>query len=321
MLYPLKFNPIFIEKVWGGKKLQTILNKDICSEKTGESWEISAIKNKMSVVTNGHHSGKNIQEIINEYKADFLGKKVYDNFGNTFPLLIKFIDASDDLSVQVHPDDIFAQKVHKQNGKNEMWFVVDADFDSELILGVKKTLTKPEYIRSVEEKSLSKILNSEKVSSGDALYIPAGRIHAIKKGVLLAEIQQSSDLTYRIYDWDRKDLNGKYRELHNELAVEVVELDAKGNYFIDYIKQDESNKLVSNQYFSVNYLQFTGLSKKDYSEIDSFVVLMCISGGFSLSYKDEIMNVNKGETILIPAVINTIELNSENHTELLEVYI
>ncbi len=321
MLYPFKFNPIFIEKVWGGKKLQTILNKNIYSDKTGESWEISAIKNKVSVVSNGHYSGKNIQELIDIYQADFLGKKVYDNFGKTFPLLIKFIDASDDLSVQVHPDDIFAQKVHKQNGKNEMWFVVDADFDSELILGVKKTLTKPEYIRSVEEKSLSQILNSVKVSSGDALYIPAGRIHAIKKGVLLAEIQQSSDLTYRIYDWDRKDLNGKFRELHNELAVEVVELAVKGNYFIDYNKQEEFNKLVSNQYFSVNYLQLTGLTKKDYSEIDSFVVLMCISGGFSVSYKDEIIIVNKGETVLIPAVINTIELNPENHTELLEVYI
>lgn len=320
MLYPFKFNPIFIEKVWGGKKLQTILNKNIYSEKTGESWEISAMKNKVSVVSNGHYYGKNVQELIDIYQADFLGKKVYNNFGKTFPLLIKFIDASDDLSVQVHPDDIFAQKVHKQNGKNEMWFVVDADFDSELILGVKKTLTKPEYIRSVEEKNLSQILNSVKVSSGDALYIPAGRIHAIKKGVLLAEIQQSSDLTYRIYDWDRKDLNGKYRELHNELAIDVVELAAKGNYFIDYNKQEEFNKLVSNQYFSVNYLQLTGLTKKDYSEIDSFVVLMCISGGFSVSYKDQIINVNKGETILIPAVINTIELNSENHTELLEVY-
>ena len=321
MLYPFKFNPIFIEKVWGGKKLQTILNKNIYSEKTGESWEISAMKNKVSVVSNGHYYGKNVQELIDIYQADFLGKKVYNNFGKTFPLLIKFIDASDDLSVQVHPDDIFAQKVHKQNGKNEMWFVVDADFDSELILGVKKTLTKPEYIRSVEEKNLSQILNSVKVSSGDALYIPAGRIHAIKKGVLLAEIQQSSDLTYRIYDWDRKDLNGKYRELHNELAIDVVELAAKGNYFIDYNKQEEFNKLVSNQYFSVNYLQLTGLTKKDYSEIDSFVVLMCISGGFSVSYKDQIINVNKGETILIPAVINIIELNSENHTELLEVYI
>ena len=321
MLYPLKFNPIFIEKVWGGKKLQTILNKDIYSEKIGESWEISAIKNKVSVVTNGYYSGKNIQEIINIYKADFLGKKVYDQFGSTFPLLIKFIDACDDLSVQVHPDDIFAQKVHKQNGKNEMWFVVDADLDSELILGVKKTLTKPEFIKSVGEKRLSQILNSEKVTSGDALYIPAGRIHAIMKGVLLAEIQQSSDLTYRIYDWDRKDLNGKFRELHNELAVEVVELKTKGNYFIDYNKLEKFNKLVSNQYFSVNYLQFTDLNKKDYSEIDSFVILMCISGSFSVSYKDEIIDVNKGETILIPAVINTIELSSENHTELLEIYI
>ena len=320
MLYPLKFKPIFIEKVWGGKKLQTILNKEIFSEKTGESWEISAIKNKMSIVTNGHHSGKNIQELINKYKADFLGEKVYHNFGNVFPLLIKFIDASDDLSVQVHPDDIFAQKVHKQNGKNEMWFVVDADFNSELILGVKKTLTKSEYIRSVKKKSLSQILNSEKVNSGDALYIPAGRIHAIKKGVLLAEIQQSSDLTYRIYDWDRKGLNGKFRELHNELAAEVVELDAKENYFIKYNKQEKFNKLVSNQYFSVNYLQLNGLNIKDYSEIDSFVVLMCISGGFSVSYKNEIIDINKGETILIPAVINTIKLNSENYTELLEVY-
>ena len=321
MLYPLKFNPIFIEKVWGGKKLQTILNKNILSEKTGESWEISAIKNKISVVTNGYYTGKNIQELINKYKTDFLGKRVYDSFGNTFPLLIKFIDACDDLSVQVHPDDNFAQLKHHENGKNEMWFIVDADLGSELILGVKKTLKKSKYLKLVEEKKLKEVLHSEKVKPGDALYIPAGRIHAIMKGVLLAEIQQSSDLTYRIHDWDRKDLNGKFRELHNELAVEVVELDTKENYFIDYNKKDKFNKLVSNQYFSINYFKLTGSNKKDYSEIDSFVVLMCISGKFSVCYKDEIIYVSKGETILIPAVINTIELSSENYTELLEIYI
>lgn len=321
MLYPLKFNPIFIEKVWGGNKLQTILKKNIYSDKIGESWEISAVKNHVSVVKNGQYSGKNIQELIDIYKVDFLGKKVYNNFGNVFPLLFKFIDACDDLSVQVHPDDKFAQKIHHENGKNEMWFVVDAEEDSELILGVKKTISKSEYLQLVKNKELPEILNSVKVKTGNAAYIPAGRIHAIMKGVLLAEIQQSSDLTYRIYDWDRKDLTGNFRELHNELAAEVVDLRKSDNYLIDYKSEKNSANLVSNKYFTVNYIKLSDSVKKSYSDKDSFVVLMCLSGRFTVKFQNINHSVQKGETILIPAILNEIELIVGIESELLEVYI
>jgi len=322
MLYPLKFNPIFKEKVWGGNRLQTVLNKSITSVKTGESWEISGLPDNLSVVSEGKYSGKNIQDLINIHKSDFLGEKIYKKFGNAFPLLIKFIDADDDLSVQVHPDDDFARKKHNENGKNEIWYILDTMPNSELILGVKKTVTKKEYLKISKNKQFSELLNSERIKTGDAFYIPAGRIHAIMKGVLLAEIQQSSDLTYRIYDWDRKDLNGKYRELHNELASEVVELEKKENYSINYKLIENKAQLISNKYFTVNYLKLSYNIIPDYSEKDSFIVLMCISGKLQIKHKKINYSLSKGETILIPAIIsNEILFVPEKTVELLEIYI
>jgi len=323
MLYPIKFNPIFKEKIWGGNKLQTILNKNINSNKTGESWEISGVKDNLSEVINGFLKGKTILDLIDEYKSDFLGKKGYEAFGNSFPLLIKFIDASDDLSVQVHPDDIFAQKKHNENGKNEMWLIVDADNDADIIVGVNRNLSKEEYMQFVERDKVNDILNYEKIKSGDAFYIPAGRIHAIMKGTLLAEIQQSSDLTYRIFDWNRKGLDGKLRELHTEQALEVVDLEKKENYFIDYNQtKSYSEKLVSNSYFTVNFLQVRKNEIKNYSNIDSFVIYMCIDGAFLIKYnKDEELLVKKGETVLIPAIIKKLELITIEKTELIEIYI
>ncbi|MCF6365895.1 MAG: class I mannose-6-phosphate isomerase [Bacteroidales bacterium] len=322
MLYPLKFKPIFKEKVWGGNRLQTVLNKNITSGKTGESWEISGLRNNVSVVSEGKYSGKSIQELIDKHKSNFLGKKIYEKFGNVFPLLIKFIDAFDDLSVQVHPDDKFAEQQHNETGKNEMWYILDTMPNSELILGVKKTVTKDEYIKITKEKIFSDLLNSVTVNAGDAFYIPAGRIHAIMKGVLLAEIQQSSDLTYRIYDWDRKGLSGKYRDLHNELAAEVVELQAKKNYFLEYKKNDAFAQLTSCEQFTVNRLKLLTPQIKNYSSKGSFVVLMCVSGTLSVIHKNIKYFIRKGETILIPAIILAeTELVSEKKAEVLEIYI
>jgi len=322
MLYPIKFNPIFKEKVWGGNKLQTILNKNINSAKTGESWEISGVKNNLSEVTNGFLKGKNIIELIEKYKSDFLGHEVYETFGNLFPLLIKFIDASEDLSVQVHPNDIFAKKQHNESGKSELWYIIDADNDADIIVGINKNISKAEYIVAVDKNKIKAVLNYEKIKPGDAFYIPAGRIHAILKGTLLAEIQQSSDLTYRIFDWNRKDLDGKLRELHTNLALEVVDLHKKENYFIDYNKNNkEQENLVSKKYFSVNLLNIKKKKLKDYSKLDSFVIYICINGVFTIKYNNKKTFVRKGETILIPAIIDRIELFSDNNAKLLEVYI
>ncbi len=321
MLYPIKFIPIFKEKIWGGTKLKSVLNKKLQSNKVGETWEVSGFKNNLSVVLNGHLSGRNINEILEVYKQDLVGKKIYESFGNFFPLLIKFIDASEDLSVQVHPDDDFAMEKHNENGKNEMWFVVDADADAEIIVGVKKSLSKNEYLKYTEEKKLRNVLNFVKVKKGDAIFIPAGRIHAIMKGVLLAEIQQNSDLTYRIYDWDRKDDYGKSRELHTEFASEVVELEKQSDYLIDYNYKNEFSELESNKYFTTNFIRFSNNLKKDYSLKDSFVILMCIAGSFNVKYREGYVSVQKGETVLIPASLKKLELIPKAETELLEVYI
>jgi len=322
MLYPIKFYPIFKDKIWGGTKLKSVLNKKTNSEKTGESWEISGFKDNLSIVSNGKLKGKNIIELIEKYKGDFVGKKVFKDFGIFFPLLIKFIDAEDDLSVQVHPDDVFAKLEHNENGKAEVWYVVDTDENTDMIIGVNKNLTKSEYLQYVNENNIKSILNFEKIKSGDAFYIPAGRIHAIMKGTLLAEIQQNSDLTYRIFDWNRKGLDGKYRELHTELAAEVVNLKKEDNYFIDYLKHsNKPEELVSNSYFTVNVLQVEKNENRDIIKIDSFIIYMCIDGSLSLKYENEQFDLQKGETILLPAIINSIDLFPKGKTKLLEIYI
>jgi mannose-6-phosphate isomerase len=323
MLYPLKFVPIIKEKVWGGKKLLRLLNKKTETDFAGESWEISAIKGDESIVLNGFLEGKNISELIVEYKESFLGKYIYETFGNFFPLLIKFIDAADDLSVQVHPDDEFAQKTHHENGKNEIWYIVETDENAELVLGLNKTMTKSEYMKSVETNQLKDSLNHVSVKSGDVAFIPAGRIHAIMKGVLLAEIQQTSDLTYRIFDWDRKDLNGQYRPLHNDLAAEVVDPVFIKNYLTDYhIEKNQSVNLIRNKFFTVNIVELSGQFEKDYTTIDSFVILMNVEGKAQIMTEGNTTeNFEIGETVLLPACINGVKMLSGNKCKFLEIYL
>ncbi len=323
MLYPLKFIPQIKEKVWGGKKLNTCLQKSISTQNAGESWEISGIEGDLSIVSNGFLSGKNIFEIISEYKDEIVGKAIYEKFGNNFPLLIKFIDAADDLSVQVHPDDEFAAKVHNENGKNEFWYVIDVDNDAELILGFNKQLTKQEYLNSVENKTIHNHLNHIKVQKGDAAFIPAGRVHAIMKGVLLAEIQQTSDLTYRIYDWDRKDLNGQYRALHNDLASQVVDLNVRNNYLVTFvIVPNVSVNLTRNRFFTVNILELNKNKKVQWTPLQSFVILMMLEGNAEILYsEDESLNFQAGETILIPVFLKQIEIVPNKTCKFLEIYI
>jgi mannose-6-phosphate isomerase len=236
--------------------------------------------------------------------------------------LIKFIDASDDLSVQVHPDDEAAQSIHNENGKTEIWYIIDAEEDAELILGVSTELNKEDYKKAVADGQLKQFLNSVPVKKGDVAYIPAGRIHAIRKGVFLAEIQQSSDLTYRIYDWDRKDLNGKYRQLHTELASEVVDLKKRNDYLTEYkLSPNQYTSLVSNRFFTVNITEISVPLKRDYSNIDSFIILMTIEGDYRLESDKGSIDVFKGECILIPATVDHTEIIPDSKVRLLEVYI
>lgn len=223
-LYPLKFNPILKDKIWGGSKLKTVLNKDFSPlPNAGESWEISGVEGDVSVVSNGFLEGNNLEELIEIYMGDLVGDHVYENFGIEFPLLIKFIDANDVLSIQVHPDDVLSKERHNAFGKTEMWYVIEADKGSELIVGFNQKVDKDTYIKKLEEGRLEEILNNEPVAKGSCFFIPAGRVHAIGKGILLAEIQQTSDVTYRIYDFNRTDDKGTPRELHTELAVDAID--------------------------------------------------------------------------------------------------
>ena len=323
-LYPLKFETIYKEKIWGGQKLNTILNKNLPKDKAiGETWEISGIEGDVSVISNGFLAGNTLEEAIEVYMSDIVGAKVYEKFGVEFPLLFKFIDAQENLSIQVHPDDKLALEKHNAFGKSEMWVVIDADKDSKLISGFNKKTSKKEYLNKLSEGKLTEILNFEDAKKDDVFDIPAGRVHAICEGILLAEIQQTSDITYRIYDWDRKDDKGNGRELHTDLAVDAIDYKFYDNYKTEYkTEENYPYNLIKNKYFTTNKIDLTKKATFDYFNIDSFVVYMCISGDFDIKYnKSEIINVKKGETILIPAEMDEIILIPNVFTEIIEVLI
>src|SRR6056297_3527835 len=214
--YPIKFNPILKEKIWGGKKLKSILNKQTNRDDLGESWEISGVTGNISVVANGEFKGFSLKDLLEEYKEKILGEKIYKEFDTDFPLLIKFIDANTELSVQLHPNDELAQQRHNSFGKTEMWYIMQADEGAKINIGFKESVSKEDYISRLEEGKIVELLNFEEVKKGDSFFINTGKVHAIGAGVLLAEIQQTSDVTYRIYDWDRTDDDGNSRELHTD---------------------------------------------------------------------------------------------------------
>jgi len=323
-LYPLKFQPILKDKIWGGSKLKTVLNKDFSPlPNAGESWEISGVEGDISVVSNGNLAGNNLEELIEVYMGDLVGDKVYDQFGMEFPLLIKFIDANDVLSIQVHPDDELSKERHNAFGKTEMWYVIEADKGSELIVGFNQEVDKAKYVAKLEEGKLEEILNNEPVKKGSCFFIPAGRVHAIGKGILLAEIQQTSDVTYRMYDWNRTDDQGNPRELHTELAVDAIDYSFEKKYRTDYETEiNKSKELVRCPYFTTNTLEFDKQIEKDYSQLDSFVIYMCLDGDFTIESEGGITTeVAKGETVLIPAALENVILFPKGKTEILEVYI
>lgn len=323
-LYPLKFKPVYHDKIWGGNRLRTVLGKDYGTlPNCGESWEVSGVEGNISEVQNGFLEGNSLQELVEIYMGDLVGDKIYKRFGDEFPLLIKFIDAEQDLSVQVHPNDELSKKRHNAYGKTEMWYVVAAEKGALINSGFNQEVTKEKYLDYFNHGKLSELLHYDEVFPGDVFFIPAGRVHAIGKGALVAEIQQTSDVTYRIFDYNRKDKNGNERELHTDLALDAISFDYRENYKTVYQSvKNSSSEIVSCEYFTTNLLEFDKEIEKDYNQLDSFVIYMNLEGEFEIEYEDGKVAVKKGETVLIPANLETFRLLPvSKEVKTLEVYI
>jgi mannose-6-phosphate isomerase len=322
-LYPLKFKTIFKDKIWGGNKIKTVLGKEFAPlPNCGETWEISGVKSDVSVVANGPLSGTSLANLLESNKGALVGQKVYERFGNEFPLLVKFIDANEDLSIQVHPDDELAKKRHNSFGKTEMWYILQADEDSSLISGFNRKLDKEVYLEKFNAGKLTDILNKEEVKADDVFFLPAGRVHTIGKGLLIAEIQQTSDITYRIYDFDRVDDKGNKRELHVEEALDAIDYTFYDQYKTVYQEQkNEVVKLVECPYFTTNVLDYSENVTRNYSKLDSFVIHVCVEGSYILNFGVEELPVNMGDCILIPASTPTVEIKTNTGFKILESYI
>jgi mannose-6-phosphate isomerase len=321
--YPLKFQPIYKEKLWGGQKIKSMLGKDFGTlPNCGESWELSGVAGDVSVVANGPLAGTDLNKLLADAGEDLMGKRVYAASPTEFPLLIKFLDANDDLSIQVHPNDKQAKAMHGCLGKTEMWYILQADADAKLIAGFNKNTSREEYQARLANKCLKEILNEEQVAAGDVFFIPAGRVHTIGKGILLAEIQQTSDVTYRIYDFDRVDANGQKRALHTVQALEVIDFKKHEHYKSIYTNhQNQVNQLVSDVYFETNKLQLTQPIKRDLRQLDSFIIYICIEGSGSISAGGTSVTLQPGETVLIPACVANIDLQPDASFGLLETYV
>lgn len=321
-LYPLKFQPLFKYRIWGGSNLKDVLGKQYNEDSIGESWEVSDVEGDETVVLDGALKGMSLKSLINEFKGDFLGNTVFQSFGDSFPLLIKFIDAKTPLSIQVHPSNEVSKERHNSFGKNEMWYIMDADKDAELIVGFDTEITKNEYKSRLENNTILEVLHHEKVTVGDTFYIPTGRVHAIGSGVLLAEIQQTSDITYRIYDYDRVDATtGAKRELHTELATDVIDYSVSDSYKTIYSSTENvANKLVHSPYFTTNIISLTTTMDVNHVDKDSFVIYMCVEGNANLVIESEAYSLITGEVILVPASIKQFQLKSPKAT-LIEIYI
>ncbi len=323
-LYPLKFAPVYLDKIWGGQKIKTELGKNFGDlPNCGESWEISGVPGNISVVSNGYLKGNNLEELIEIYMGDLVGDRVHEKFSVEFPLLIKFIDANDDLSVQVHPDDKLSGERHQAFGKTEMWYVLQADKGARLNSGFNQPVDADTYLQKLSSGQLTDILNFEEVNPGDVFFMPAGRVHAIGKGILLTEIQQTSDVTYRIYDYNRKDAHGKERELHTDLALAAIDFTYHDNYRTPYHTElNKSTEVVNCKYFNTSVLEFDRTIDKDIYHLDSFVIFICLEGEYAIGYNTGTERVKKGETVLIPASLNQFRLEPlSNNVKLLEVHV
>ncbi len=321
-LYPIKFRPILKSIIWGGSDITKFKNINPQQEGIGESWEISGVPGDISIIENGHFAGTSLQTLLSEKREQLVGSDVYHKFGNKFPLLIKFIDAQDNLSIQVHPDDKLAGERHNSFGKTEMWYVVKAAPEAFLYTGFEKQITPEEYEKSIEDNSFTDSLKKHMVKEGDVFFLPAGRVHAIGAGCFIAEIQQTSNITYRIYDYNRKDAQGNSRELHTELAKDAIDFKIYDTYKTEYKKElNKPVELVTCPYFTTNLLELSESINRDYKEKDSFVIYMCIEGGANIEdNKGNKLTVVQGETILIPAETKSVTVVPNNNCKLLEVF-
>lgn len=322
---PLKFEPLLKSILWGGDKIIPFKGLDMEMPTVGESWEISGVKGNVSIVAEGEHKGRSLNDLVEEMKGQLIGEANYQRFGTEFPLLIKFIDARQALSIQVHPTDEIAQKQGKgSKGKTEMWYVMESEPDAKLRSGMKYKLTPDEYAAKVEDGTICDALCEYNVKNGDVFFLPAGRIHSIGAGCFIAEIQQTSDVTYRIYDFKRKDKNGNERELHTELAKEAINFEVYPEYKTLYTpKKNEPVDLVSCDYFTTSIYELTEPMSVDYSELDSFVIYICMEGDALLVNEEgEETTIKAGETILIPASAQMIEVKpGETGIKFLETYV
>lgn len=315
-----KFEPIIKQTLWGGDKIIPFKHLHTQMDNVGESWEISGVKGSETIVAAGDHQGKNLNELVSELKGKLVGEENYQRFGNEFPLLVKFIDARQDLSIQVHPSDEVARRQGKPRGKTEMWYCLESDAHARLYNGLKKQITSDEYKAMVENDTITDALASYEVHEGDVFFIPAGRIHSIGAGCFVTEIQQTSDVTYRIYDFKRKDKNGNYRELHTQQAAESIDYAVLPNYRTEYqAKKDEGIQVIVCPHFTTAVYDLTEPMTLDYSELDSFVILIAVKGSGRIIADGETSDFQAGDTILLPATTNEVKV--EGTVKFLETYV
>jgi mannose-6-phosphate isomerase len=322
-LYPLKFTPILKETVWGGSDLSNCYNKQSSSSTIGESWELSGVKGNISIISNGEFAGLSLNELLRTKSVEILGKSVVEKFDTEFPLLVKFIDARKKLSVQVHPNDALAKERHGSFGKTEMWYILQNEPDAKLVLGFNKELDKEEYVRKAENGTIEDVLNYRSVTPNEAFLIPAGLIHSIGAGIVLIEVQQTSDLTYRIYDYNRKDNNGNCRKLHVQESVDAIDFSAKAVTLSNTENKIGVKLVVECKYFNVQAVDLSLIEKyntESLKQMDSFIILICFDGHATLKYDHGIEEIVKGDTVLLPAALkNTVLLTGD--AKFLEAYI
>ena len=324
-MYPLKFEPILKQTLWGGDKIIPFKHLNETLPNVGESWEVSAVEGSESVVANGADKGYTLPEMVRKYKEELVGEANYARFGNKFPLLIKFIDAKLDLSIQVHPGDELANKRHNSFGKNEMWYVIAADKGAKLISGFAEEITPKEYKDRVHNGTFAEVLQTCAIEPGDVFYVPAGRVHGIGAGAFVAEIQQTSDITYRIFDYNRKDKDGKSRELHTSQAMDAINFsDVQDDFRTEYERvQNEPVEMVASPYFTTSVYDMTEEITCDYSELDSFVIFICVEGSCRLTDDNQNeITLRAGETVLLPAAVQEVTIVPEGQrVKLLETYV
>ena len=323
-MYPLKFQPILKSTIWGGDKIIPFKNLDCQQAQVGESWEISDVPGDESVVADGADAGKNLTQMVNEYKGALVGEANYERFNGKFPLLIKFIDAQDDLSIQVHPNDELAKKRHDSMGKTEMWYVIGNDGGkAHLRSGLSKEITPEQYSAMIADNTICDALSDYAVNPGDVFFLPAGRIHSIGAGCFIAEIQQTSNITYRIYDFNRKDKNGNTRELHTELSKDAIDYSVEADYRTNYTpKKDEPVELVTCPYFTTSVYDLTENMTMDYSELDSFVIYICMEGAAKvIDNEGNEVSMKAGESVLFPATTQNLQVIPDGQAKFLETYV